>query len=137
MSDESFLIVLKVLCAVAENDELDLDVELKPALKKFGWTVVREALFEILKSPDKKLRYEAMSVLWGAVLDARELDANVTIAHIYFRHDLACSEVEDNLAWSITSRLKGKGYLSDYDPLADHDVKREIDVIRSSFEQQN
>lgn len=137
MPNDSFAIVRRVLCTVTENDQLDLDAELKPVLKKFGWAAVREALFEILKAPDEKLRYEAMSVLWGAVLDARELNANVTIAHIYLRNDLACSEVEENLAWSITSKLKGKGYLSDYDPLADHDVIREIDIIRSNFEQQN
>jgi hypothetical protein len=45
------------------------------------------------------------------------------IAHLYFRY---CGPGEDNLAWSITSRLKGVGYLSDYDPLCDPYVVREL-----------
>jgi hypothetical protein len=32
----------------------------------------------------------------------------------------------DNLVWSIISKLKGVGYQSDYDPLQDPDVLREM-----------
>ena len=67
--------------------------------------------------------------LWGAALDGRDLPADRVIALLYHRLDPGDGG-ENNLAWSITSKLKRVGYLSDYDPLQDAAVRAELAVLR-------
>ena len=57
------------------------------------------------------------------------MNANKVIAHLCHRF-IAAGNNEDNLAWSIVSKLKGKDYLSDYDPLRDAEVIEELNKIR-------
>jgi hypothetical protein len=40
-------------------------------------------------------------------------------------------DAEDNLAWSITSKLKGVGYLADYLALDDPGVQAEIPAFET------
>jgi hypothetical protein len=68
-------------------------------------------------------------VFWGAVLDWREVPADELIAWLYHRFDPE-GRAEDNDVWSIASKLKGVGYLSDYKPLRDPGVLRHLNAIR-------
>jgi hypothetical protein len=54
------------------------------------------------------------------------------IALLYFRFDPR-GDAEDNLVWSITSKLKGVDYLSDYNPLTDAGVCAEMERLRRSL----
>jgi hypothetical protein len=62
-------------------------------------------------------RMTVAAVFWGAVLDHLPVNADRLIALLYKRLPADEGSSENNLAWSITSKLKGKGYLSRYDPL--------------------
>jgi len=101
-----------------------------------GWEPVRDGLFKVLLNRNLvKHGYTAAAVLWGAVLDQRPLDPNYTIAVLERQRSFRLpDEAEDlhsldTLVWSITIKLKGLPYLSDYDPTGDPAVKREMDRL--------
>jgi hypothetical protein len=97
---------------------------------RFGWEPVRECLFALLRDDDQAPHWRtAVQVFWGAVLDHRELPADELIAWLYYRFDPE-GQAEDNDVWSITSKLKGVGYLSRYQPLRDPGVLRHLRAIR-------
>jgi hypothetical protein len=121
--------VFDVLRQSADDADFDLEEHLMPLIERIGWPAVRDSVFAALESEEKALWTPAASALWGAVLDKRDLDANLAIALVYFRLSLNPAN-EDNLAWSIASRLKGVGYLSSYDPHADPQVQTHIERLR-------
>lgn len=123
------LAVSDVLRHSADEADFDLEEHLTPLIERIGWPAVRDNVFAALQSEEKALWLPAAAALWGAVLDKRELDANLAIALVYFRLSPSPGE-EDNLAWSIASRLKGVGYLSSYDPHADPQVQAHIERLR-------
>lgn len=99
---------------------------------RFGWDLVQNGLFQVLEDNDQAARWQTVAaVFWGAVLDGRQIQTNKLIALLYHRFD-SHSDAEDNLAWSITCKLKNVGYLSDYEPLNDPGVKEELKAIRES-----
>jgi hypothetical protein len=96
-----------------------------------GWDAVRESLLSVLAAERRAADYRIVAtVFWGAVLDRREMPADRVIALLYHRFDPR-GDNEDNLVWSIASKLKGVGYLSDYRPLDDPAVQRELAAIRA------
>lgn len=70
------------------------------------------------------------AVMWGAILDRRPVPADRLIALLYVRLPHDADSSESNLAWSVASELRGVGYLSGYDPLADPRVTAEMASIR-------
>jgi hypothetical protein len=58
------------------------------------------------------------------------MEADWAIALVYHRLAPDASDDERNLAWSIASTLKGVDYLSDYEPLADPGVVKELERLR-------
>lgn len=121
--------IFDVLRQSAEDADFDLEEHLVSLIERIGWPAVRDSVFAALESEEKPLWTPAAAALWGAVLDKRDLDANLAIALVYFRLSPSPAE-EDNLAWSIASRLKGVGYLSSYDPHADPQVQTHIERLR-------
>jgi hypothetical protein len=99
-----------------------------------GWSAVRDSILALLGDAARPRRDHevAAEVLWGAVLDRRELPADRVIALLHHRFD-PCGDSEDNLVWSITSKLKGLDYLSDYQPLQDPAVQAELVAIRAGM----
>ena len=127
MSD-AFTATLDALRRATGNCEIDLDEQLQPVIDEFGWAAVCDGVFEALESKEAAIWHTAAAAIWGAVLDKRELDANRAIALVYFRLDKP--DEEDNLAWSIASKLKGVGYLSSYDPRLDPPVQAQLEQLR-------
>lgn len=100
-------------------------------ISDFGWEAVRDCMMDVLRDDCQARHWRtAAHVFWGAVLDGRELPADELIAWLYHRFD-PDGRAEDNDVWSITSELRGVGYLSDYDPLQDPRVLQHLRVIRS------
>ena len=97
-----------------------------------GWEVVRACLLAILEDPGRPVAHWQVvaAVFWGAVLDQRPVPEDRLIALLYARLPTDPDGAENNLVWSITSKLRGLQYLSDYDPLADPRVKAELATIR-------
>ena len=99
-------------------------------IPQLGWHSVRAAMIDVLAAERPRVDHQvAMEVFWGAVLDKREMPENRIIALLYHRFDPR-SDSEDNLVWSITSKLKGVDYLSEYEPLHDPGVKAELAALR-------
>jgi hypothetical protein len=97
---------------------------------EFGWDDVRDCMLDVLRDDHQAGHWRtAAHVFWGAVLDRRELPADELIAWLYHRFDPE-GLAEDNDAWSIASKLKGVGYLSDYAPLRDPGVLHHLRAIR-------
>jgi hypothetical protein len=117
-----------------ETSLLDADdavdrVEL--VIEQHGWAIVREDLMAILEDPARATSaYETVAaVFWGAVLDGREVNAGRLVALLCVRLPHDGVGAENNLAWSITAKLRGVGYLSSYDPVADPKVQAELATI--------
>ena len=96
-------------------------------IPEHGWREVLEVLLRILRENSLDHCRTAAEVIWGAVLDEREMPADRVIAHLYFRWS---GPEEDNLVWSITAKLKHVDYLSDYNALADAGVLEELEALR-------
>ena len=87
----------------------------------WGWNEVQNVLISILMDNGRRAMdwYVITQVFWGAVLDQRTIDKNTVIALLYHRVPNDNGSDENNLVWSITSKLKGVGYLSEYNPMND------------------
>ena len=113
-----------------ESSKADKCEEIESFIENYSWEVIQSALVEMLK--DIKLDtydYDVIAqVFWGAVLDKRIIDTNKVIALLYLR--LPAGSDLENLIWSITHRLKGVGYLSDYEPLEDPDIIKEMNKYK-------
>ena len=117
--------------SILGNDILDADgcdgskcEEIENLIPEYGWVAVQEALLNVLLDDKRRISdYEvAAQVFWGASLDGRDICINNVIALLCHRlpNEEGCSE--NNLAWSIVTKLKNVGYLSDYCPLQDEEV---------------
>jgi hypothetical protein len=113
-----------------EASELSKMEAIEALIGQFGWEPVRDCMMDVLRD-DMQRHYwrHATHVFWGAVLDKRELPADELIALLYHRFDPE-GRAEDNEVWSITCKLKGVGYLSEYKPLSDPAVMEHLRAIR-------
>jgi hypothetical protein len=96
----------------------------------YGWEGVRECMMDILRDDSQPQHWRtAAHVFWGAVLDRQELPADEVIAWLWHRF---CPEgqPQDDDIWGIVSKLKGVGYLSDYNPRHDPAVQRHLRAMR-------
>ncbi len=99
-------------------------------IPEFGWDAVRASLLDLLRDEAKSPQWRiVMHVFWGAVLDRRPLPADELIAWLDHQFDPR-GDAEDNEVWSIASKLKGVGYLSEYKPLEDPGVRKHLEAIR-------
>ena len=114
-----------------EEESPDAKTELIEALiPHYGWDAVCQCMFDLLHDESQKVHWrEVVHVFWGAVLDRRTVPADELIAWLYYRFD-PHGDLEDNEVWSITSKLKGKSYLSKYKPLEDPGVVEHLRAIR-------
>ncbi len=116
--------------ASVEPDRIDL---IEALVKTEGWEPVLKSLLGILKDAElSKGWHDAMGVLWGGVLEKRPVDVDSTIALLHWCLERTPAIVDENLVWSITSKLKGVGYLSQYEPLQDPAVLREFGNLKGS-----
>ena len=125
--------VLEAIESVLADDALSVDErseQIEAMIGVVGWDAVCDSMVDLLaddRPPDDY--YVAAVLLWAGVLDKREMPADRVIALLYHRFDPR-GDREDNLAWSIAATLKGVGYLSDYKPLEDPGVMRELEAVR-------
>jgi len=113
-----------------EEAEIAKTEAIEALIAELGWKVISDCMFELLRDDSKARHWRVVThVFWGAVLDRRSLPADELIAWLYHRFD-PYGDAEDNEVWSITSKLKGKSYLSKYKPLEDPDVMKHLRAIR-------
>ncbi len=120
---------------ILQNDFIDfLELEetkcskIEELISQYGWSIIQDILFDILL--DKKRRiadYQVVAeVFWGAVLDKREISKNKVIALLIKKLPNDERSNENNLVWSIVSKLQNLSYLSKYNPLEDPEIIKEI-----------
>ena len=98
-------------------------------IAEHGWDALLACLCGLLHTGDAATDWLAIAeVFWGAALDRRPMPADAVIALLYGRFQRADirDEHSENLLWSITRRLKGVDYLSDYEPLHDPGVRSKM-----------
>lgn len=97
-----------------------------------GWPTVRDFVLSVLEDPGRSVAewQLAAAVVWGGCCDGRALPVDRVVALVYARLPHDEHSEESNLAWSIASKLKKRGYLSSYDPLADPGVIAELATVR-------
>lgn len=129
MSAKVASMVEEILSGLEHRDKTE---ELEALIPRVGWEVLRDYLMTILEDPARSVEDWAITaaVFWGAVLDKVSLNGDRLIALLYVRLPPDEGSSESNLAWSVASVLKGRSYLSSYDPLEDPAVKRERETIR-------
>jgi hypothetical protein len=129
------------IVSILRNDELDKDSSesskpeaIEELIEKFGWNDICIILLKILEDKAQSLYWRIIAeVIWGAVLDGRNLPINKVIALLYFRFNPeTCSEDDNNLIWGITSKLKKVDYMSEYNPLKDPEVISELSNFSSA-----
>jgi hypothetical protein len=128
--------------AILADDRLDDDSSeptrmeaIEGLIGEYGWEAVRDCMLDLLRDDKRACHWRtAVHVFWGAVLDQRELPADELIAWLYHRFD-PDGQAEDNEVWSITSKLRGVSYLSDYNPLQDAAVLQHLHAIRGRQQQ--
>ena len=114
-----------------DHGKCDLIEEL---ILKYDWKSVEEVMIAVLEDMDRQYDdYVTIAeVIWGAALDERDMPINRVIALLYHRLEPDQDSDENNLAWSIVCKLKGVDYLSEYDPLEDPEIKREMEKISAA-----
>jgi len=122
-----------ILIGEDHSSDGDNSVErIEGTIEDNGWDVVRACLLAILEDPGRPVAHWKVcaAVFWGAVLDERPVPVDRLIALLYVRLPNDEHSGESNFAWSITAKLRGVSYLSEYDPLADPRIQRELSTIR-------
>lgn len=96
------------------------------------WPQVRDYILAVLDDPQRsRAEWElAAALVWGACCDERPLPIDRTIALVYARLPTDPDSSENNLAWSIASKLNRVSYLSEYDPLRDPNIVLELARVR-------
>ena len=125
---------------ILKNDALDEDdypedtckvEEIEKVNQHYSWKEIEHLLIDMLLEDRRVKDYQTIAaVIWGACLDKRDFtNRNKIIALLYKRLPNDEDSIENNLAWSIVTKLKNVGYLSDYDPLEDPMVQKEINKL--------
>lgn len=96
------------------------------------WPLACDYILAVLDDPHRsRAQWElAAALVWGACCDERPLPIDRTIALVYARLPTDPDSSENNLAWSIASKLKRVSYLSEYDPLGDPNIVLELARVR-------
>lgn len=112
---------------LADPDGFELYDAVQALVERIGWpTPLAEAMAILADDGLRGFWHQAMPVVfWAQARDETRIppggDALDCIARLY-----VCLErepkLDENLAWSIASRLKGVSYLSDWNPLLDRQV---------------
>ena len=116
----------------ARASDEDAQDQIDALITPGSWPLVCEHVLAVLEDPQRsRAEWElAAAVMWGACCDERPLPVDRTIALVYARLPADADSSESNLAWSIASKLKRVGYLSEYDPLRDPHIVLELARIR-------
>lgn len=119
-----------------ESSDISKPEKVESLIGQYGWEPICKFFFNILRDDSQEKHWPtAAAVFWDAACDKREIPADELIALLYFRFDPTGTE-EDNLVWSVTSRLKGVGYLSKYEPLKDPGVAKHFCNLRGEPKKQ-
>lgn len=104
----------------------------KTLRNEYGWEKLQKALLMILA--DKNRTYDECYILatvfWEAIFDDLDIDKMTVIALINYRLNHWDESYEDNLAWSITSKLLKLDYAnSTYNAFKDEKVNEILKSI--------
>lgn len=100
---------------------------LESMIEGLDWDECNSAIENLLSMSLRTIDYESVAALIWA-LDDKPFNKNKIIALLYHRLDPDFNS-EHNLVWSITSRFKNEGYLSEYIPSEDAEVMNEFNLL--------
>ena len=94
-------------------------------LSQFSWNEVQDALIYILLDDNHEDKdYETLAeIIWEAVLDGRTVKKAILVGLLYYRLGKKEAPYENNLIWSITTKLYNLDYSnSEFNPLMDPNI---------------
>jgi hypothetical protein len=124
--------ILDLLVRENEDKDFDLHDTVRERAAQSGWSDILTAALDILEQPDNKAYWrQATAIIFWAVGAKAEMPKPKmeVVARLYWclakYPGFGGSGMDDgeNLVWSIASHLKGVGYLSDWQPLDDPEVR--------------
>ncbi|NMO21898.1 hypothetical protein HPC49_50785 [Pyxidicoccus fallax] len=122
--------ILRIIRTRGAEDALGELVQ--PLMASEGLEPVRDALLAILRDDSHAEAWRGvMEIIWESFVGRCELPADEVIALLCFRFDGNGNDADENLAWSITSNLKHRGYLGEYDPRHDPPIRARIEALKA------
>lgn len=116
----------KVKGIIVEINDVDISEEetenvMGRILSLGKWEEIRNCLLNILYENDQTLWNETIRYIYFFQNRGYTYEAAKTIAILYNGLSLS-EELDGNLIWTITIKIKSKSYLSDYEPYQDNEV---------------
>ncbi len=109
-------------------DELELEKNIASIVQLGTWEDVRNGLLSVLYDNDQNLWPEALEMVYFLLNREFPFDEVETISLLY--NCLSLSDTLDaNLVWTITRTLKSLPYLSEYDPVTDPMIVKQMEHI--------
>lgn len=121
--ETSKLLIKKLEDAMCSEDPIEYVEEM--ILPQFSWNEVQDALIYILLDNNHEDKdYETVAeIIWEAVLDGRTVKKETVVGLLYYRLGKREAPYENNLIWSITTKLYDLDYAnSEFNPLMDPSI---------------
>lgn len=128
MNDMSNMGISKLLIKELEDSlysEDPIEYVEEKILSQFSWNEVQDALIYILLDDNHEDKdYETLAeIIWEAVLDGRTVKKAILVGLLYYRLGKKEAPYENNLIWSITTKLYNLDYSnSEFNPLMDPNI---------------
>lgn len=123
-------IINEIVTKICEGTEaIDENIIEKQLIPKYGWEYIQQALFTILLNNNSTTKQyeEVANAFWDACIYKRKIKKTTVIALLYYRLGNIDNPYENNLIWSITSKLLNLDYCNaEYNPLMDKKIIREL-----------
>lgn len=108
----------------------DHEDEEEIVFSKYNWEDIQAALISILLDDHcVKADYEkAVEIVWNAALADKDIQTDLIVGLLYYRLGDSNDPYENNLIWSITSKLKNLDYAnSEYSPYRDESILKNLE----------
>lgn len=125
--------IKQILLDINKSDytEEEMEKNISSILQLGKWENIRNCILNILYEDDKELWNEAIKIIFYLQNRSFKFEETKTIALLY--DCLSLSEnIDSNLVWTITRKIKSLPYLSDYDPYNDYVIFKEMEQIREN-----
>lgn len=127
---------INALISEIKTSSLENENEEETSFSKYRWDDIQAALIFILLDDNcAKADYEkAAEIVWDAALAGKDIQIDLIVGLLYYRLGDSNHPYENNLIWSITSKLKNLDYANtDYNPYIDETISKKLEEYGLRF----
>ena len=129
-------LIAQILDSADDEDRLDAQFGADSApqaiyglVDRFGWPAVFEQMVALLRDDPNPEHGEIAQIVLFYAAGAHPMPADSTIALLY--HRFPGGITDGDRIWAIVHRLKRLDHGSDYDPMTDPAILREMDILEA------